>query len=73
MWEFVSSLKFVVVVVVAVVFVVFVSHIQVCNCLMGWGGMHWIYLAQDRDHCKGILYIVMNFRLPQIVGEFLSS
>jgi hypothetical protein len=35
---------------------------------IGWGGMDWIDLAQDRD--QGLLNTVMNL---QVVGKFLSS
>jgi hypothetical protein len=31
---------------------------------MGWGGMDWIDLAQDRDQWRGLLNTVMNLRLP---------
>jgi hypothetical protein len=41
--ELLGAVLYVKFVVVGVV--VFVSDIQVCNCLMGWGGMNWIYLA----------------------------
>jgi hypothetical protein len=31
---------------------------------MGWSGMGWIYLAQDRDQWKDLVSTVMNFRVP---------
>jgi hypothetical protein len=31
---------------------------------MGWGGMDWIDLAQDRDQCKALVNTVMNLRVP---------
>jgi hypothetical protein len=31
---------------------------------IGWGGMDWIYLAQDRDHWKALVNTVMNLWVP---------
>jgi hypothetical protein len=31
---------------------------------MGWGGMDWIDLAQDRDQCKALVNTVMNLHVP---------
>jgi hypothetical protein len=31
---------------------------------IGWGGMVWIDLAQDRDRWKGLVNVVMKLRIP---------
>jgi hypothetical protein len=40
---------------------------------VGCGGADWIDLAQDRDRWRALVYTVMNLRVPQNVGYFLSS
>jgi hypothetical protein len=30
---------------------------------IGWGGMDWIVLAQDRDQCRVLVNTVMNLRV----------
>jgi hypothetical protein len=35
--------------------------------------MDWIDLAQDRDQWSSLVNTVMNLRVPQNVGKFLSS
>jgi hypothetical protein len=31
---------------------------------IGWGGMDWIDLAQDRDRWRAFIYTVMNLWVP---------
>jgi hypothetical protein len=40
---------------------------------VGWGGIDWIDLAQDRDRWWALVYTVMNLRVPYNAGNFLSN
>jgi hypothetical protein len=31
---------------------------------IGWDGVHWIDLAQDRDHWRALVNTIINFQVP---------
>jgi hypothetical protein len=39
---------------------------------IGWDGMDWIDLAQDRDQWRALVNTIMDLRVTQNVGKFLS-
>jgi hypothetical protein len=36
-------------------------------------GVNWIHLAQDRGRWRALVNMVMNLRVPQKTGNFLTS
>jgi hypothetical protein len=50
-----------------------VDNIKMNVIEIGWGGMDWIDLAQDRDQWKVLVNTVMNLRAPLNIGKFLRS
>jgi hypothetical protein len=40
---------------------------------IGWDGMEWIDLAQGRDQKRALVNTMMNLRVLQHVGKFLSG
>jgi hypothetical protein len=41
-----------------------VDNIKMALRKMGWGGMDWIDLAQNRDQWRALVNTVMNLRVP---------
>jgi hypothetical protein len=45
----------------------FMKHSIVCTMTrieIGWGGMDWIDLVQDRDQWRALVNMVMNLQVP---------
>jgi len=40
---------------------------------VGCGGMNWIEVAEDRERWRVLVNAVMNLRVPQNAGNFLTS
>jgi hypothetical protein len=40
---------------------------------IGWDGVNWIDLAQDRDQWRALVNTVMNLQVSQNAGNFLSG
>jgi hypothetical protein len=50
-----------------------VNNIKMDLREIGWGGIHWVDLAQDMDQMRALVNMVMNLRVPLNAGKFLSS
>jgi hypothetical protein len=40
---------------------------------IGWGGVDWIGLAQDRDKWRALMNVVLNLQVPSDSGKLLSD
>jgi hypothetical protein len=40
---------------------------------IGWDGVGWIDMAQDRDQWRVLVNTILNFRVPQYAGKLLSA
>jgi hypothetical protein len=40
------------------------DNIKMARQEVGWVGMGWIAVAQDKDRCRAVLNAVMNLRVP---------
>jgi hypothetical protein len=49
------------------------DHIKTDLRNIGWGGVDWIILAQDRDQWRVVVNTMMNLRVPYNVGNDLST
>jgi hypothetical protein len=50
-----------------------VDNIKMDRREIGWDGMDWIDLAQDKDQWRALVNTVMNLFFPSIAGKFLSG
>jgi hypothetical protein len=50
-----------------------VDNIKIDLREIGWVGMDWMDLNQDRDHWRAFINTVMNLWVPYNFGKFLSS
>jgi hypothetical protein len=49
-----------------------VDNIKMGLLEIGWGGVDWIGLAQDRDKWRALVNAVMNLRVPLNAGNLSS-
>jgi len=40
---------------------------------VGWGGMDWMGLNQDRNGSQSVVKVVMNLLVPNRAGNFVTS
>jgi hypothetical protein len=40
---------------------------------MGWSGLDWIDMAQNRDQWRALVNTILNLRVPKNAGEFLRD
>jgi hypothetical protein len=47
-----------------------VDNIKMDLLEIGWGGVVWIALAQDRDKWRALVNAVMNLRVQKMLGNY---
>jgi hypothetical protein len=40
---------------------------------IGWEGVEWMHLVEDRDQWRAVVNTIMNLRFSQKMGNFLTS
>jgi hypothetical protein len=50
-----------------------VDNIKIDLREIGWYGMDWVDLAQNRDQWRALVNTVMNLRVPSNAGKLLNS
>jgi hypothetical protein len=50
-----------------------VDNIKIDLLEIGWGGVDWIGLAQDRDKWRALVNAVMNLLVPENAGKLSSG
>jgi hypothetical protein len=50
-----------------------VNNIKIDIREIGWDGVDWIDMAQDRDQWRALVNTLLNLRVPYNAGKFLSG
>jgi hypothetical protein len=50
-----------------------VDNIKMDLLEIGWGGVDWIGVAQDKDKWRALVNAVMNLRVPLNAGKLSSG
>jgi hypothetical protein len=50
-----------------------VNNIKMNLREIGYDGMDWLHLSQDRDQLRALVNTVTSLRVPKKVGKFLSG